>query len=74
MTDPRCGTYAGVNAHNYAGTPVCDACKDARRRYQAGRRLYLTSHRHVTFPVDVARFPDIPALGATIAAGFRESA
>lgn len=36
MNTTKCGTYAGVYAHERAGTPICDGCLDARRRY--GRR------------------------------------
>lgn len=33
--DDRCGTYAGVSAHNYRGEPLCDECQAARTRYTA---------------------------------------
>lgn len=34
--DPRHGTYAGYVAHNN-GTRACEPCREAARRYQAGR-------------------------------------
>ena len=35
---PTCGTYAGVSAHNRDKTPMCDACKHARKMYIRRRR------------------------------------
>jgi hypothetical protein len=29
VTDPRCGTDAGYQAHQVAGEPPCDPCRDA---------------------------------------------
>lgn len=31
--DPRHGTYAGARAHYKTNTPPCDACVEAKRRY-----------------------------------------
>ena len=33
-----CGDYAGVSEHNRNKTPLCDACKLARRQYMRRRR------------------------------------
>ena len=35
----KCGTYAGWNAHQWRGEPICDACKVARKDYQRQYRL-----------------------------------
>lgn len=39
MTDPRCGTEKGVQAHYAAGTPPCDACRAARATAEQARRV-----------------------------------
>lgn len=35
MTDPRCGTYAGYNAHIARSQTPCDACRKAASEYSA---------------------------------------
>jgi hypothetical protein len=37
--DPRCGTYAGVSAHNVAKEPLCDDCRRANADYSAWWRF-----------------------------------
>ena len=36
--DPRCGTYAGAQAHRKAGTPMCQPCRDAYNAYMREHR------------------------------------
>ena len=38
MSDDRCGTYAGWNAHKYRGEAVCAPCREAARVYAKSRR------------------------------------
>lgn len=54
MTDPRCGTYAGVSAHyKNRNLPVCEPCK-------AARKTYMLEWRHRT-GISVRRLvPDNP--------------
>ena len=33
MSEIKHGTYVGVNQHNREGSPVCDACREARNEY-----------------------------------------
>ena len=35
MSDPRCGTYAGYNAHIARSQTPCDACRKAASEYSA---------------------------------------
>ncbi len=38
MVEIKHGTYVGVNQHNREGSPVCDACREARNEYMRERR------------------------------------
>ena len=38
MSEIKHGTYAGVNQHNREGSPLCDACREARNEYMRERR------------------------------------
>lgn len=35
MSDPRCGTYAGAQAHHARGEDACDGCRRAAAEYNA---------------------------------------
>lgn len=41
MSDPRCGTYAGVQRHNRLAEIHCDDCLVAFANYQSMRRRRL---------------------------------
>ena len=38
MTDPRCGTHSGYEAHRRAKTPPCPPCKSAKSAYNVEQR------------------------------------
>lgn len=44
MSDPRCGSYAGYQAHRRAGQPACRPCLDAA----AADRRYRTAYAYLT--------------------------
>ena len=61
--DTRCGTYAGVRAHQKRGEDQCSDCKVARREYhnakQRERRADKERRDHdnaVSRPLDLARY------------------
>ena len=71
---PTCGTAFGFNTHRKHGTPNCDDCKDAQRRYMQERRRALASGCAFTFPIERLVPDDFDGFGVTIARSLRESA
>lgn len=69
-TDPRCGTYAGVQVHTRDQTPRCDLCKLANADYIRAYRRRRGDTGSVLVPLALLRQIEVE-VGPTLAAQVR---